>query len=255
MKDKILSVLIILAVIGGALYFFFDKNNYEGNSIVDVDVESNTLNSYYIGNGYISELEYENEDILDIIDQTDASYFTVKVLPDFTMELSQHPKVDYEEIKDNNTLGNIDEKGIDITRDTLLKLFNMKYTDVGEVNEDYTVYNSALIDDIFKGYGFYNVYEDFKSHFDGEVDDVIYDNKVVLSCEDVQFTKIGLIYPSEDYDWEEQYDGTYLYLIGNATVYVKTSDYEETKDVDIKTLVKVIEDKSAYVSFQTLKFQ
>ena len=255
MKDKILSILIILAVIGGALYFFFDKNNYEGNSIVDVDVESKTLNSYYIGNGYISELEYENEDILDIIDQTDASYFTVKVLPDFTMELSQHPKVDYEEIKDNNTLGNIDEKGIDITRDTLLKLFNMKYTDVGEVNEDYTVYNSALIDDIFKGYGFYNVYEDFKSHFGGEVDDVFYDNQVVLSCEDVQFTKIGLIYPSEDYDWEEQNDGTYLYLIGNASINVKTADYEETKDVDIKTLVKVIEDKSTYVSFQTLKFQ
>ena len=255
MKDKILSILIILAVVCGALYYFNDKNTYEGNSIVDVDVESKVLNSYYIGNAYITELEYENEDILTTINQTDASYFTLKVLPDFTVELSQHPKVDYEEIKDNNSLGNIDEKGIDITRDSLLKLFNMKYTDVGEVDEKYTVYNSALIDDIFKGYGFYNVYDDFKSHFNGEVDDVIYNNNVVLSCEDVQFTKIGLVYPSEDYDWLEKNDGTYLYLIGNASINVKTADYVETKDVSIKTLVQITEGKSTRVSFQTLKFQ
>ena len=95
----------------------------------------------------------------------------------------------------------------------------------------------------------------FKSYFNGNIDDVFINNEVVLTCDDVQFRKICFVYAEDGFECEDMSAGNYIYLIGNAKINIKTSDYEETKDVDIKTLVKVIEDKSVYVSFQTLKFQ
>lgn len=253
MKDKIISSLIIISLICGVGYYFYDKYNYEGNSIVDVEVESAVLQNYYIGNAYIIELDYENSQIVDIMDSSEANYFGAEVSADENYQISQLSKSDYDNIKNNTLFKNSDIKAMDKTRDYLLKLFNMSYEDVKTIDEKYTIYYSSLLDSIFKEHEFFNVQDAFKSYFYDNIDDVFIDNEIILTCDDVQFNKICFVYPEEGYEREDFSSGNYLYLIGEAKVNVETLEYEEVKDIKIKALIHVINNQSFDITFNYLE--
>ena len=255
MKDKIISTLIILAVICGVGYYIYDKTNYEGNSIVDVDVEPEILANYYIGNAYIMELEQENTNIFDLMDLSEASYFGAKISANSNYEISQLPKSEYDIIRENTVYKNSDLKGMDKAREYFLKLFNTSYEDIEEVDEKSTIYNTSLLDNIFINHEFYNVQNTFKSYFNGNIDDVFINNEVVLTCDDVQFSKICFVYAEDGFDCEDMSAGNYVYLIGNANVNIKTSNYEETREVKIKTLIQVIDSQALKTTFNYLELK
>ena len=255
MKDKILSALIIIAVLCGGGYYLYDKFTYEGNSIVDADVEPAVIGSYYIGNAFVLEFDDENKDILERMEQSDANYFGAEAYADGYYNLSQLPKSDYDVIKENIVYKNCDAKGMDKARDYLLKLFNMSYEDVKEIDESRTIYNTSLLDNLFKEYEVFNIQEELKNYFYGNIDDVFVDNEVVLKCDDVQFTKICLVYAEDGYDCDDINHSNYMYLIGNASVNVKTKDYEETRNVKIKTLISIFDGQPSKISFHAIKLQ
>ena len=159
----------------------------------------------------------------------------------------------YDIIRENTVYKNSDIKGMDKARECFLKLFNMSYEDVEEIEEKSTIYNSSLLDNIFINREFYNVQNTFKSYFNGNIDDVFTNNEVVLTCDDVQFNKICFVYAEDGFECEDMSAGNYIYLIGNARINIKTSDYEETRDVKIKTLIQVIDSQSLKTTFNYLE--
>lgn len=253
--DIFLSILLVIAVGVGAWYVFFTEKEveYEEVDFGNTEVETELLKEYYIANAYAVECDYQNQDILDTIDATDAEYFNVMISGSDGLNsyyLWQLPKAEYQAVNDDTSTKGADSRALKITEDYFHKLFNFSYMRVEAVGENYTGNNSNVLDKTFK-FATSNALGDLEEMFNYDVDGTFQEQELVLSCDEISFHKICSMNNEEGNDSFVE-DGEMYYLIGNATVNVKTKDFEEIKNVKIKTLVSLISSGND-VNFQIIE--
>ena len=223
--DKFMTTVLIIAVISGVGFYIYNMNNLEEPNIEDVAVETMLLDEIPIYNGTFHYADIENEKVLDIMEDSNASYFNIYLYNDqpdcTTYKLSQINKSEYDAFQEQSLVKSSDLRFMDIVENGLLEFLNFSYKDVK------TRYNS----DLYNSYVFENFFGDLApntettidGYFGGNIDSVFVNNEVELSCEDIKFTKICNTVFADDYIKDRYQDLNDRFLcIGTCKVNVKS---------------------------------
>ena len=246
--DKITTTFIILAVIGGVGFYLYNINNLEELKIEDVEVETMLLEEIPIYNNSFHYADIENKQVLDIMDNSDASYFNIYLYNDqpdrITYKLSQINKSEYDAFQEQSLVESSDLRFIDIVEKGILEFLNFSYKDVKtRYNSD--LYNSYVFESIFGDLA-PNTETTIDGYFSDNIDNVFVNNEIELSCEDIEFTKICNTVFADDYvkDKYQDYNDRFL-CIGTCKVNVKTLKGEETIETKVK-VAGMIEKRSNF---------
>lgn len=235
--DKFMTVFIILAVIGGVGFYLYNMNNLEEYNIEDAPVETMLLGEIPIYNSVFHYSDVENKQVLDMMDNSEANYFNLYLYNDepgsTTYRLSQVSKAEYEAFQEQELFESADTRFLNTVEESLLEFLNFSYEDVTS-RYDSNLYNSYVFQSIFGDLA-PNTESTIDGYFGGNIDQVFINNQVVLSCEDIEFTKICNAVLDVNYEKRQHHDYNDRFLcIGTCKVNVKTSDGEETIETKVK---------------------
>lgn len=240
--DKFMVVVILLAVIGGVTLYFYNMNSFDEPSFDDEEIESMYLCDIPIYNQKFYHADIENGQVLDLMDRSDASYFNICLYNDepgrTTYELSQINKSEYDAFQAQSLYESSDLRFMKLVEESLLDFFNYTYEDTTS-NYSSDLYHSYIFESVF-GEIAPNTESVIDSYFDDNIDSVFIDNQIVLSCEDIAFTKICNTVFDEDYTKDQYHDQNDRYFcIGDCKVTVKSIHGEETIDTKVKVAGKI----------------
>lgn len=164
-----------------------------------------------------------NDRILDTMDSSKASYFELRQ-GDSTCELWQLSETEYAELGAQDLIKESTGKSMDIMHTYLMNFFNFNYKDMEKLDMRVNVDSKVLA--VAFDCNATNAEHDVAVCFGADpwddsdrdnTDQFFKEHKLVLECENVQFTKIGCVHWEAEYeDGNHQTDG--FYMIGKATV-------------------------------------
>lgn len=262
-KTDIFTIIIAIIFLLAAGYFAYDKflAPPEGNSIVSVETDAKCINEYYIGNGIIGEMSEENLEILDLMAQRDASHFKI-VHDNSSYQLWQVPESDFSAVEYNSSIKDAKAIAIDMSRDYIMNFFNFSFEKIHECNSRIG-YNSYVVEKSFDTSAL-NIEKKLQSYFNGNIDSFFINTELVLSCDDLQISKIGILESDNEFDPDNAY-----FLVGtaNVTTVNASSDIskawilpapQKTKTIKIKALVFISKSEVPFtytLSFDSICFE
>lgn len=244
-KTDVFTIIIAIVFLVASGYFAYQKffAPYEGNSIENVNVDKKCIaqydQSYRIAYEDVTGVDM-SEYTLDNMESSNSSCFEV-TLGEKEYQLWQISNEEYVKSVENTLINESSDKFMDKVHDHLMTLFNFSYENI-KAPDSRSLTISYVLDKSFDNAAL-NMTKKLSSYFDGNVDSFFEKNQVVLSCDDVQFTKIAHL------NWEEE---DYYYVVGTAevtTVAAKKDisassilpDAGETRTVNIKVMGNIYE--------------
>lgn len=245
-KTDIFTIIIAIVFLAATGYFAYDKflAPYEGNSVPNVNIEPATINEYYVANGVMDEVPGLAGEILDNMENSEASYFKISHEGEF-YQLQQIPKGNFATLEAEASIKECCDKTLDMSRDCLMNFFSFTYEKIKEPDTRIG-YKSYVVEKSFDTAAI-NVEKKLQSYFNGNIDKFYLNKELVLSCNDVQFTKVGKLKSEHQYEQFDQY-----FVLGSAKVTTVSAEKDlskawilpaknNTKDIKIKAVISLHE--------------
>ena len=227
-SDKIITTVLVVVLLSALGVYIYNKffDGYETNHMEDTVSERTFIEPVLFRENMMDEYE----EVLNIMDKTDASYFYVESGDedsDACYNVYKTSKADIEAELDK-TIEDLNDTKVSMFGYRMIEgLLNASYKDDDIKRSGYEKGTSRILWEKYPGKLVMagsetdeSVYKRFCKPFNGDIDTYFLENQLELKCEDYSFTKMGANINEFGFDVEgndtiERLDSN-LYVIGTA---------------------------------------